>query len=233
MKIAFSWDDGALEDRELFELHNKYEIPGMFFIPTKNREGRSVLTGGDLKNSESKYVQFGGHTENHTYLTDIPFAGVESEVKNNKDYLENILGHSVDHFCFPGGKYNDAIMHTVRKYYTTVRTADTMCFNNSSGLIKPAFHFYPRGVKSLIGNAVRNGSYKEGLYVLRNRKRDYFDLIMGMLDMHANDDAVIIIWGHSWEIELMGLWEKLDNLFKRLYAEYLSDCVEYGALFGE
>lgn len=32
MKIAFSWDDGALEDRKLFELHEKYEIPGMFLF---------------------------------------------------------------------------------------------------------------------------------------------------------------------------------------------------------
>lgn len=30
MKIIFSWDDGALEDQKLFELHEKYKIPGMF-----------------------------------------------------------------------------------------------------------------------------------------------------------------------------------------------------------
>ena len=44
MKIIFSWDDGALEDQKLFELHEKYKIPGMFFVPTFNREGRKVLT---------------------------------------------------------------------------------------------------------------------------------------------------------------------------------------------
>lgn len=36
MKISFSWDDGTLEDQKLFELHEKYRIPGMFFVPTRN-----------------------------------------------------------------------------------------------------------------------------------------------------------------------------------------------------
>ena len=44
MKIVFTWDDGALEDLKLFELHRKYNIPGMFFVPNFNKEGREVLT---------------------------------------------------------------------------------------------------------------------------------------------------------------------------------------------
>ena len=72
MKIAFSWDDGALEDQKLFELHEKYEIPGMFFVPTRNREGREVVTPEIMRIAESRYIRFGGHTENHTYLTSIP-----------------------------------------------------------------------------------------------------------------------------------------------------------------
>jgi hypothetical protein len=60
MKTAFSWYDEALEDRKLFELHEKYEIPGMFFVPTRNREGRDVLTPQMMREAESKYVGFGG-----------------------------------------------------------------------------------------------------------------------------------------------------------------------------
>ena len=56
MKLALSWDDGALEDRRLFDLHEKYQIPGMFFVPTRNKEGRSVLTPDMLRNAESEYV---------------------------------------------------------------------------------------------------------------------------------------------------------------------------------
>ena len=39
MRVIFSWDDGAPQDKKMYELHEKYKIPGMFFVPTKNREG--------------------------------------------------------------------------------------------------------------------------------------------------------------------------------------------------
>lgn len=91
MKIIFSWDDGALEDQKLFELHEKYKIPGMFFVPTFNREGRKVLTKEMIRSSESEYVQFGGHTQNHTYLTSIPLEDVEEEVLLNKNYLPRVF----------------------------------------------------------------------------------------------------------------------------------------------
>ena len=109
MKLAFSWDDGALEDRKLFELHEKYSIPGMFFVPTENREGREVLTPNIIREAESPYIQFGGHTAHHTYLTSIPLENVEEEVVSNQKYLEDVLGHTVTDFCLPGGKYNDDI----------------------------------------------------------------------------------------------------------------------------
>ena len=66
MKIVFSWDDGALEDLKLFKLHEKYNIPGMFFVPTKNRENRGVLTPQMIKEANPNLISFGAHTQNHT-----------------------------------------------------------------------------------------------------------------------------------------------------------------------
>lgn len=215
MKIAFSWDDGALEDQRLFELHEKYEIPGMFFVPTRNREGRDVLTPQMMREAESKYIEFGGHTENHTYLTDIPVGAVESEVLSNKVYLENVLGHEVDDFCLPGGKYTTEILEIVYRHYKTVRSADTMNFTYGGGVLKPTIHFYPRGNKSLIGNAVRNQSYSQMMYIAMHHKENYFDLIRKLIQNECEKkDSVIIVWGHSWELEQFSLWNELENLMK-------------------
>ena len=229
MKIAFSWDDGALEDQKLFELHEKYEIPGMFFVPTKNREGRAVLTPEMMRKAESKYISFGGHTENHTYLTDIPLNIVESEVAMNKQYLEFELGHKINDFCLPGGRYNQQILKIVKEYYSTVRTADTMNFVYREGPLKPAFHFYPRGKKSLIGNAIRNHSYKQAGYVIAHYGMGYFELVdkfIGYESQKQND--IVMIWGHSWEIEKFGLWKELDNTMK-LVKKF--GCVNHSEMF--
>ncbi len=231
MKLVFSWDDGALEDQKLFELHERYEIPGMFFVPTRNREGREVLSPELIKNAESKYIQFGGHTDNHTYLTEIPLEKVEDEIRKNKEYLENTLGHGIDHFCLPGGKYNEAILEIVSKYYKTIRTADTMSFFNEGKLIKPSVHFYPRGVRSLIGNAIRQRSIHLLPFLLKNRKMAYFELISKIVEIESKrSNSLVMIWGHSWEIEELALWNELDyflNTIKDLYFESIGCYNDY------
>lgn len=218
MKIAFSWDDGAMEDQKLFELHEKYRIPGMFFIPTRNREGRKVITPEIMRNSESKYVQFGGHTDNHTYLTQIPIDNVEIEVVKNKEYLEDVLGHRVQDFCLPGGKYNPEILEIISKHFSTIRTADTMNFSYLGGVLKPAIHFYPRSNKSLLGNALRNKSYSQAMYVALHYGDAYFDLVSNLIAKESlKKDSLIMIWGHSWEIEEYQLWDRLESFMQLNY----------------
>ena len=230
MKIAFSWDDGAMEDQKLFELHEKYSIPGMFFVPTRNREGREVLSPEILRRAESNIISFGGHTENHTYLTSIPLESVENEVLRNKNYLENELGHKIEHFCLPGGKYNQDILDITFRHYSTVRTADTMNFKYFEGPLKPTFHFYPRGIKSLLGNAVRNKSYSQACYVMLHSQQSYFDLIENLIRKEShNKESVLMIWGHSWEVEKFQLWQRLERLMALDYVR--ENVVEYSKIF--
>ena len=215
MKIAFSWDDGALEDCKLFELHEKYKVPGMFFVPTYNREGRDVLSPEMIKKGASRYVKFGGHTENHTYLTDIPIESVESEILDNKKYLENILGEEGPHFCLPGGKYNSEVLNIIYKHFKTIRTADTMNFRYNGGLLKPTFHLYPRGKKSLLGNCRKNNSYKELFYIGTHLNKNYFQIIRDLINQESkNENSIIMVWGHSWEIEEQSLWDEVEKILK-------------------
>lgn len=231
MKLAFSWDDGAPQDQRLFELHEKYQIPGMFFVPTHNREGRGVLASETIRNGESEFVQFGGHTQNHVYLTELPIDNAKKEALDNKTYLEDILGHSIEHFCLPGGKYNREIADMLYQYFKTIRTADTMNFRYEGGLLKPAFHFYPRGIKSLLGNALRQKSFKEFGSVLFRMRTDYFTLMREMILHDQSEKKVIMIWGHSWEIEELGLWEELEDLFRFVSTELPDNVVAYGEMF--
>lgn len=215
MKIAFSWDDGALEDQKLFVLHEKYKIPGIFFVPTRNCEGRDVITPKIMREAESKYVSFGGHTDNHRYLTQIPITDVDAEILHNKEYLEDALGHKITDFCLPGGKHNTEIVDIVYRYYKTIRTADTMNFSYRGGLLKPTIHFYPRGNKSLFGNALRNKSYAQAAYVATHYNVNYFDLVTELIEREQyNDESIIIIWGHSWELEQYQLWDDLEKIMR-------------------
>lgn len=228
MRITFCWDDGAIEDVKLMELHKEYSVPGIFFVPTENCEGRDTLSPEVIEKSASDLISFGGHTEHHVYLTKIPIENVRQEIVGNKEYLANILGHDIQHFCLPGGKYNKDILDIAYKEFKTVRTADTMCFSSNGNLIKPTFHMYMRGKIGLLYNGMKNRSIDEMMVICRNCNLNYWDIINKLIDYeNENDNADIIIWGHSWEIEQFGLWNEVERIFKHVADDYYQKCVSY------
>lgn len=233
MRVTFSWDDGAVEDLKLFELHRKYGIPGMFFVPTINSEGRDVISERDIRANCSDLIKFGGHTLNHKYLTEVDIAEVENELIANKEYLERATGEEIIHFCLPGGKYNKQILKKVFASFETCRTADTMNIRNRGRLIKPTIHFYDRGKKSLILNSLRHCNFSSALFFLKNRKTDYFELIKKYISSMSNKNVTIIIWGHSWEIENLKLWGELESLFDYISNRFRNSICSYSDMCNE
>lgn len=230
MKVAFSWDDGALEDLKLFELHEKYEIPAIFFVPSYNSEGREVLPAKDISGNKSELISFGGHTKSHRYLTRINPQEVDEEILSNKIYLEDILGEEVPHFCLPGGAYDDEILKAAYAHFKTVRSADTMNFRKPIDICKPSIHMFKRGNKSLFGNALRNMNIKDALFVLSHYTTDYFDNVYSILKRHSSDNSTIVIWGHSWELEKYELWNQVEAMMKYFLTDRES-IVKYDEIF--
>lgn len=230
IQISFSWDDGSPLDKKIFDLHEKYQFPAVLFVPNKNCEGLETLSKADIKAmANSKIITFGGHTRNHVYLTEIPLENVFDEVADNKKYLEDIVQKNVDYFCFPGGKYNKDVFKEISSEFKIFRTAGTMSSNFSKIVRTPTFHFYPRGRKSLLLNSLRN---KDKIFfdcLKKIGEKDYFELIKEIISSASKKDKLyqIHIWGHSWEIENLGLWEKLESLFAFLKSNYSESIVGF------
>jgi peptidoglycan/xylan/chitin deacetylase (PgdA/CDA1 family) len=228
IKIAFSWDDGAVEDLKLMDLSLNYNIPGIFFIPSTNKE-RGVMSAENIKTLSDNNFEIGAHTYSHTYLTKISNEKANDELRSGKDYLEQILGKEVPHFCFPGGKYNIGLVETSKKYFKSARTADTgALIQADSFLIKPTFHFYDRGRISLIYNSLKNRSPVLKFSMTNLKMSDYFGLIKVIINRLSDtpDFHNIIVWGHSWEIEEYSLWVKLKDFFQFINIFYP------GSIFG-
>ncbi len=167
VNISFSWDDGAIEDKKLMDLSLKYDMPGIFFIPAKNNE-RGVMPEADMKTLAKNRFEIGAHTYSHAYLTLLPIKKAQEELLTGKEFLEQLLGIEASHFCFPGGQYNPKLLEISKKYFKSARTADTGALvQSNSFLIKPTFHFYNRGRKSLIYNSFKNGSPIFRLFFLK------------------------------------------------------------------
>lgn len=232
VNISFSWDDGAVEDIKLMELSLKYNIPGIFFIPATNNE-RRVISGKEIQLLVNNNFEIGSHTYSHCYLTQIPFKKAVEEMILGKDYLEQLTGAEIPHFCFPGGYFNKQLVDVSRMYFKSARSADTgAVVENKSFLVKPTFHFLDRGKRSLLYNSLKNDSIIFRILIKNVLNTDYFEVVGKVLKGLSEMPEIykVIIWGHSWEIDQYNLWNKLEDLFISINHLYPDKAIRYSDL---
>lgn len=193
MKILTSWDDGSKLDMKIADLLIKYELKGIFFIPTIPCE----LSIDEIKQLSYNF-DIGGHTTSHPsdikILTD---KLVREEVGDNKDWLESIIGKKIEWFCYPKGRYNEKTIEIIKevgfKYARTTFVGNTdECENHYR--IHPSVHVHRSRTeydgKPWLHYAIEQ--YK----IAKNKENSYYH-----------------IWGHSWEVEKQSLWGELEELF--------------------
>lgn len=77
----------------------------------------------------------GSHSCTHPHLSRIPLAKAREEIIASKKKLEDLFGRPVEHFCYPYGDRNEAVVDLVRE--AGYRTACTMDFGVNTGETSP------------------------------------------------------------------------------------------------
>ena len=203
MKIISSWDDGSIHDLKLSELLNKYELPGLFYIPWDLEKSKNVSRVGKFLNRNqckelSEKFPIGAHGVTHNYLTKIPLASASNEIVDSKKHWEDFLGKPITSFCYPRG-YSNAIIRMMVKNagYENART--TIVGNLSPG---PD----PYQTMTTLHVAIDRIEYRQVSWEIFARQ----------MMAKADENSIFHIFGHSWEIENFGDWDNLENLFKEL-----------------
>ena len=215
--ITTSWDDGHPLDIRLAELLATFGIKGTFYVPISYNEHK-ILDRGQLRYLRQLGMEIGSHTVTHPILTKLNKERVSIELVESKKKIEDILGEGVQAFCYPGGKFNNRIRSKVIEAgYILGRT--TLGFRIDSDfdpfLMPVSFQFYPHNRLTLITHMLKEGNMRG----LRNWKEyhhydtDIFLLTKCLLDSVINNQGILHIWGHSWEIEEYGLWDLLKEIF--------------------
>lgn len=67
---------------------------------------------------------FGSHTLTHPDLRNLTPANLEKEIQESREILTQKLGQEITDFCYPSGKYTDAVTKEVKNanYQTAVTT---------------------------------------------------------------------------------------------------------------
>jgi peptidoglycan/xylan/chitin deacetylase (PgdA/CDA1 family) len=84
-----------------------YIVPGFLGSPNN-------VTADQVLEMEANGIEIGSHTVSHADLTRLPAGDLHREVFDSKAMLEALLGHPVLDFCYPAGRFNDAVVRAVQ-----------------------------------------------------------------------------------------------------------------------
>lgn len=196
----------------------KYNLQGTFYIPRQNME-RPVMNPVQVQEL-SKHFEVGGHTLNHTKLYSEDPQRMEKEIYGSFQWLKSLLGNDPVCFCFPGGVCSSSASATVfRCGFKVARSTELFCTSMPAS-------------KKPLSTTLQVYEHTRCEYVRHLIKRNRWPHLIKWLCMHSRitlahlaeqylaeagrHNGCFHLWGHSWEIEEFGLWQKLEDIFKIL-----------------
>ncbi len=215
--VVTSWDDGDPQDLRLAEMLREAGVAATFYIPIFGEDGKPTLAPADIRALVSEGFDVGAHTMTHPVLSDLHGQRLWVEVFECKQVLEQILGQDVQMFCYPRGRYNQEVLETVRKAgYRGARTTRMLCQQGSFNAFEmpTTLQAYPHDSLTYYKNLGKRrdlpGLYK---YVIELRRlRSWVELGKKLFDQSLQEGGIWHLYGHSWEIEELGLWDDLRQM---------------------
>ncbi len=208
--VTLSWDDGHPLDLRIAQLMADCGLFGTFYIPISIT--RPQLDDYQLLDLCAMGMEIGSHGLTHSPLT--RSRDVQRELLESKDKLEQIIGRRVSSFCYPFGKFNRRAALSARSAgYTLARTTVGFSIVRRFDRFRMpvTVQFAPHSRSIHLRHAMREGNV---LGIFNWGSRWHFETELVRLSERAFDDAcrqrgTFHLWGHSWEIDDLGLWGML------------------------
>jgi len=228
--VTTSWDDGDPLDLGLAEMLRERGLPGTFFVPLTGPYGKPTLRPADLRMLQAEGFEIGAHTVSHRPLAPLNGEELWKEVRNSKCVLEDTLGEEVTMFCYPNGSYNRRTIRAVKKAgFEGARTVRMLSHSPAFNAYEmpTTVQAYPHTPLAYLRNLGKQGDLA-GLYGYvtdLHRCKNWVQLGKKLFDKVLAEGGIWHLYGHSWEIEALNLWdelaEMLDYVARRPGASYL------------
>lgn len=231
--VTISVDDGHPTDLRTVDLLHKYGLKATFYVPGINHE-RTLLSASQIREIDREF-EVGSHSLHHVRLNTMPAGKASQDILDGKKCSEDMLGHDVISFCYPGGKFNSRLARQVEEAgFLAGRT----CRYFVNDFPKNPFYWdistyantFPAYVQIRHCLLERNfsGAYN---YMTQFHARTPWASQFHRALKHVSENAGIAhLYLHSWEIDQNGEWDELENLFKAV-GQYSLTSVTNGYLF--
>jgi peptidoglycan/xylan/chitin deacetylase (PgdA/CDA1 family) len=231
--VTISIDDGHLTDLRTAELLNKYGLQATFYIPARNPE-RPVMPAAQIRELAASF-EIGAHTLNHVPLKSLPESQAWAEISGSKQWLEDTIGTPAVSFCYPMGKFNASTPELVKNAgFQGART----CFFNLHNFPRNPYlwgvstHAYSHSKAIQLRHAALEGNFLGMLNFVRtyNGTTDWQKQFLHGLDHIEQHGGIAHLYLHSWEIDKLGQWDRLESVFATISRRNLTKLTN-GALF--
>jgi peptidoglycan-N-acetylglucosamine deacetylase len=215
--VTTSWDDGDQADLKLAEMLRSRKISGTFYVPTRPYGARPALSHQDLRNLSAEGFEIGGHGVTHKLLWGLSENELADEINPCKPYLEDILGKEVRMFCYPCGRYDANVIRALRRAgfqgARTVRMLSTRLEFNPFEM-PTTVQIMPHAKAGYMRNVLR-ARKMEGVQVFLGNLSsldNWLELSKRLFDSALETGGMWHMYGHSHEIEKLGLWNELGEI---------------------
>ena len=229
--VILSYDDGAMQDRQLVALLNKHNLIGTFHL-NSNKLGTdsyyNYLNKEEIKDL-FKGHEVSVHSANHPNLPDISKVDVIYEIVEDRKELERLVGYPVRGMAYPFGNTNDAVIEAIKG--TGIEYARTVGDSYNFEIPKDYLRWHP--TIHQFGKAYWETNQPE------KDKKELAQFYKTIDDfMNTKELALLDIWGHSWEMGSdQKKWEEAEKFLKLLankptiYYTKQIDVVDYISAF--
>jgi peptidoglycan-N-acetylglucosamine deacetylase len=216
--VTTSWDDGHPLDLRVAELLTKHGMRGTFYVPmASENETMSVTQLREI----SLGFEIGSHTLHHVVLTKASGQQAWQEIVGSKSWIEDNTGLPCLMFCPPTGRYSGRHLKMARQAgYIGLRTAELLSLDfprpmDGFAVLPTTVQAYPHGALAFARNTVKRGAFANlWRFVAHGRSVHWPKLAQSLLLHGLRYGGVFHLWGHSWELQEMDQWQRLDEVLR-------------------
>jgi peptidoglycan-N-acetylglucosamine deacetylase len=218
--VTTSWDDGHPLDLRVAELLNKYALRGTFYVPM--RAENQTMTVPQLRELSTRF-EVGAHTLAHTVLTSVGPAVAWEEIAGGRLWLQETLGGACTMFCPPRGKFAAKHIGMVQRAgFLGLRTVGLLSLEfprvvQGVAVMATTCQAFPHSATAYFKNALKRRKYTALWEYVRSGCPVEWDIIARqLLERAALSGGIFHLWGHSWELEESGQWQRLEEVLRLL-----------------
>jgi len=114
--VCVTFDDGCETDLiAAAPVLREVGFHATFYITAGFLDTPGYLSSGQLRELDGQGFELGCHSMTHPYLSDLPESELKREVGDAKLRIEQALGHLIEHFSCPGGRYDRRTLESARR----------------------------------------------------------------------------------------------------------------------